>query len=48
MAATHERALFLDYRAGRDPRAREAIVTRYLPLARSLARRFATDRKSVV
>jgi RNA polymerase sigma-B factor len=30
------------YRATRDPRAREAIVTRYLALARSLARRFHT------
>jgi len=31
-----------EYRATRDPRVREAIVTRFLPLARSLARRFAS------
>jgi RNA polymerase sigma-B factor len=30
------------YRLTGDPRAREAIVTRFLPLARSLARRFRT------
>jgi RNA polymerase sigma-B factor len=36
------RALFARYRATGDHHAREAIVTRYLPLSRSLARRFAT------
>jgi RNA polymerase sigma-B factor len=30
------------YRATRDPRVREQIVTRFLPLSRSLARRFAS------
>jgi RNA polymerase sigma-B factor len=40
--ATDQRALFRDYRSSRGPQAREALVTRYLPLARSLARRFAT------
>ena len=42
VAHTDPQALMKDYRATRDPRAREAIVTRYLPLARSLARRFRT------
>jgi len=42
MADTEPRTLFRRYRATHAPRDREAIVTRYLPLARSLARRFAT------
>jgi len=40
--ATDPRTSLSDHCAGRDPRVREDIVTRYLPLARSLARRFAT------
>jgi RNA polymerase sigma-B factor len=40
--ATDHQALFLAYRASREPHVREAIVIRYLPLSRSLARRFAT------
>jgi RNA polymerase sigma-B factor len=42
VSRTDPQALLRDYRATRDPRAREAIVTRFLPLARSLARRFRT------
>ena len=42
MADTEPRTLFRRYQATRDPRLRAALVTRYLPLARSLARRFAT------
>ena len=42
MGQTDPQALMREYRATRDPRAREAIVTRFLPLARSLARRFHT------
>jgi RNA polymerase sigma-B factor len=42
VSRTDPQALMRDYRATRDPRAREAIVTRFLPLARSLARRFRT------
>jgi RNA polymerase sigma-B factor len=37
---TDDRALFVRYRACRDPELREALVERYLPLARSVARRF--------
>ena len=40
MGRTDPQALMRDYRATRDQRTREAIVTRFLPLARSLARRF--------
>jgi RNA polymerase sigma-B factor len=42
ISAPEPRALFSRYRATGDHRAREAIITRYLPLSRSLARRFAT------
>jgi RNA polymerase sigma-B factor len=37
-----EQRLFRAYRSG-DPRAREQLVERYLPLARSLARRYARN-----
>jgi DNA-directed RNA polymerase specialized sigma subunit len=36
-----ERALFLRYRAGRDPALRDHLVTRYLPMARRIARAYA-------
>ena len=42
MSRTDPQVLLREYRASRDPRAREAIVTRFLPLSRSLARRFAS------
>jgi len=42
MGRTDPQALMREYRTTRDPRVREAIVTRFLPLARSLARRFHT------
>ncbi len=42
MVRTDPQELLREYRATREPRAREAIVTRYLPLARSRARRFHT------
>jgi RNA polymerase sigma-B factor len=38
--ARAERALFARYRATGDPRDRDAIVERFLPLARQLARRY--------
>ena len=38
---TREARLFERYRASGDPACREALVTRHLPLARSLARRYA-------
>jgi RNA polymerase sigma-B factor len=37
-----ERLRFARYRAGRDPREREQLIEQYLPLARSLARRYAS------
>jgi RNA polymerase sigma-B factor len=36
-----ERALFQRYRAYRDPALREQLVTRYLPMARRIARAYA-------
>jgi RNA polymerase sigma-B factor len=36
-----ERQRFMRYRAGRDPRERERLIELYIPLARSLARRYA-------
>jgi RNA polymerase sigma-B factor len=36
-----EKQLFRTYGATGDPRLRERLVTRYLPLARGLARRYA-------
>jgi RNA polymerase sigma-B factor len=42
MPGTDSRALFKEYRSTRDPRVREQLVTRFLPLSRSLARRFAS------
>ena len=42
MAHTDPQSLMREYRRVRDPRLREAIVTRFLPLSRSLARRFAS------
>lgn len=42
MSRTDPQALMREYRLTGDPRARDAIITRFLPLARSLARRFRT------
>ena len=42
MHSTDPQSLMRQYRMTRDPRVREAIVTRFLPLSRSLARRFAS------
>jgi RNA polymerase sigma-B factor len=36
-----ERERFVRYRAGRDPREREQLIRLFMPLARSLARRYA-------
>jgi RNA polymerase sigma-B factor len=36
-----EHALFQRYRTGRDPAVRDQIVTRYLPMARRIARAYA-------
>jgi RNA polymerase sigma-B factor len=36
-----ERALFQRYRAGHDPALRDQLVTRYLPMARRIARTYA-------
>ena len=36
-----ERALFQRYHAGRDPALRDQLVTRYLPMARRIARAYA-------
>src|ERR1700742_978878 len=40
-----EELLFQHYRDSRDPRDRERLVRRYLPLARHLARRYARGRE---
>jgi len=42
-----ERALFHRYRATRDPAAREQLIERFLPLARSIALRFSTRRDTL-
>jgi RNA polymerase sigma-B factor len=42
MTRTDPHNLIREYQTTRDPRLREQLVTRYLPLARSLARRFAS------
>ena len=42
-----ERALFDRYHATRDPAAREELIERFLPLARSIARRFSTRRDTL-
>jgi RNA polymerase sigma-B factor len=42
MSRTDPNNLIREYQTTRDPRLREQLVTRYLPLARSLARRFAS------
>jgi RNA polymerase sigma-B factor len=36
-----ERALFLRFRTGRDPALRNQLITRYLPMARRIARAYA-------
>ena len=42
-----ERELLLRVRSDKDPLAREELITRYLPLVKSLARRFASRGQSV-
>ena len=42
MTRTDPHNLIREYQTTRDPRLREQLVHRYLPLARSLARRFAS------
>jgi RNA polymerase sigma-B factor len=42
MSRTDPHNLIREYQTTRDPRLREQLVHRYLPLARSLARRFAS------
>ena len=42
MTRTDPQSLMRQYRVTRDPRVREQIVHRFLPLSRSLARRFAS------
>jgi RNA polymerase sigma-B factor len=42
MSPTDPQNLMTEYQRTRDPRLREQLVHRYLPLARSLARRFAS------
>jgi RNA polymerase sigma-B factor len=42
MSRTDAHNLIREYQRTRDPRLREQLVHRYLPLARSLARRFAS------
>jgi RNA polymerase sigma-B factor len=42
MSPTDPHKLMLEYQRTREPRLREQLVHRYLPLARSLARRFAS------
>jgi RNA polymerase sigma-B factor len=39
-AASRDAALFTRYRESGDPKAREALIERFLPLARHLARRY--------
>jgi RNA polymerase sigma-B factor len=40
VAGQEEKRLFREYQCNRDPRTRDVLVERYLPLARSLARRY--------
>lgn len=40
VAGQEEKRLFREYHRTRDPRTRDVLVQRYLPLARSLARRY--------
>ncbi len=47
LADVSERELLLRVRNDRDPLAREELITRYLPLVKSLARRFASRGQSV-
>jgi RNA polymerase sigma-B factor len=42
-----ERALFDRYHATRDPAARDQLIERFLPLARSIALRFSTRRDTL-
>ena len=42
MSRTDPHKLILEYQRTKDPRLREQLVHRYLPLSRSLARRFAS------
>ena len=42
MSRTDPQHLIREYQRTREPRLREQLVTRYLPLSRSLARRFAS------
>jgi RNA polymerase sigma-B factor len=42
-----ERALFQRYGATRDPAARDQLIERFLPLARSIALRFSTRRDTL-
>ena len=42
MTRTDPQSLMRQYRRTHDPRVREQIVHRFLPLARRLARRFAS------
>ncbi len=45
--ASDEAALFARYHATRDPAAREQLIERFLPLARSIALRFSTRRDTL-
>jgi RNA polymerase sigma-B factor len=47
MAPDLPEELFLRWQRDGDPAAREQLVTRYLPLAQSLARRYSGNRESI-